>query len=207
MHYDVSPELAEVFIQKICDMGYTVIPPSDENLLLTVLKHGKKICDFRKDGVQLYSLDCQLGDDRLRLGKLLSDLKLRYDLYRVSKSMHIAEPVPGYRIISEYGDYIFAAKLGKDKEIHFTTWRYNYDRSGVTQGHYFETNFETAKRDFAIRAALMDEDQFFNERELTVLHDACVFRIQNDGSVSFDDADKLQALVEKIKSIISTAHI
>ena len=69
-------------------------------------------------------------------------------------------------------------------------------------GHYYETNYEGAKRDFALRAGLIDENQLFTKEELVALHDACVFRGRNDDEISYEDDKKLQAVMEKVEENI-----
>ena len=58
--------------------------------------------------------------------------------------------------------------------------------------------------DFAIRAGLLDENQLFTKDELVVLHDSCTFRGKNDDEISYDDEQKLKAVIEKVESNIPT---
>lgn len=70
----------------------------------------------------------------------------------------------------------------------------------MTWGHYFETNYEGAKLDFAVRAGLIDENQLFTKEEKAVVYDACVFRGRNDEDITYDDEKKLHAVMEKVES-------
>ena len=75
-------------------------------------------------------------------------------------------------------------------------------RIGVHRGNYYETNYEGAKLDFAVRAGLIDKKQLFTKDELVALHDACVFRGRNDDEIIYEDGRKLQAVMEKVEDNI-----
>ena len=139
--------------------------------------------------------------EREELHSLLLDMKQAHDLYADAAPLELAE-IRDYRLISQFGDALLAAKMTKDHEVRFTTWEYTYDHTGVTWGHYYETNYEGAKRDFALRAGLIDENQLFTKEELVALHDACVFRGRNDDEISYEDEKKLQAVMEKVEENI-----
>lgn len=89
-----------------------------------------------------------------------------------------------------------------DSSLHFVTWEYSYDRTGVMWGHYYGDNYAGAKEDFAVRAGLIDKDKLFSKEELVVLHDACAFRGKNDDEISFDDEKKLQGVLDKVEQNI-----
>lgn len=143
--------------------------------------------------------DNPLIAERKELHSLLLGMKQAHDLYAAAPPFPPAES-KGFRLISAYGDAVLAAQMGEDDEAHFVTWQYTYDRSGVTMGHYYETNYEGAKKDFAIRAGLLDEKRLFTEEELTALHAACVFRGQNDEEISYGEEQMLHKVMKKVES-------
>ena len=73
------------------------------------------------------------------------------------------------------------------------------NRTGLYQGHYYETNYEGAKLDFAVRAGLIREEQLFSVEELTALRDACIYRGQNDYEITYDEEKALSAVMEKVE--------
>ena len=46
-------------------------------------------------------------------------------------------------------------------EYQFVTWIWDYDRTEVCHGHYYEVNFQLAKKDFAVRSGLISRAQLF----------------------------------------------
>lgn len=202
MKHDISPELSELFKKKASVLGYSVREEAaehDPQLLLSAFRNQEEICKFEKTGAMRYFRDSPFVAERKELHKLLLDLKERYDLYLNAKPLD-CEGVRDFRLISEFGNHLLAAKQSKDNEIRFVTWQYDYDRSGVTLGHYYETNYQGALKDFAVRSGLLDENQLFTEEEMAVLYVSCVFRGRHDDDLTFESEQELQAVIEKLES-------
>lgn len=204
MDHMITPELTAAFTRRAAALGYEIRQTQqagDEKLLLTAYRSGNEVCKFETGGAMRYMEDNPLVTEREELHSLLLDMKQAHDLYADAAPLELAE-IRDYRLISQFGDALLAAKMTKDHEVRFTTWEYTYDHTGVTWGHYYETNYEGAKRDFALRADLIDENQLFTKEELVALHDACVFRGRNDDEISYEDEKKLQAVMEKVEENI-----
>lgn len=204
MKHNITPELAAAFIKRAAVWGFTVRQEEnaqDEYLLFTASKHGTEVCQFEKSGAMRHYPDNPLITEREQLHNLLLEMKRAHDLYNDAKPL-TCDGVTDFRLVSEFGDYLLAAKLGKDNEVRFATWSYTFDRTGVIWGHYHETDYEDAVKDFALRAGLVDKNQLFTEEELVILHDSCVFRGRNDDDITFDDERKLEAVMEKVESNI-----
>lgn len=203
MKHDITPELEELFARKVEAMGYSIIREKadvhDSKLLLIAFKGGDEICRFEKTGAMRFWRDSPFVEERKELHSLLLDLKERNDLYLNAKPLD-CEGVRDFRLISEFGNHLLAAKQSKDNEIRFVTWQYDYDRTGVTLGHYYETNYQGALKDFTVRSGLVDENQLFSVDEMAVLYASCVFRGRHDDDLTFDSEKELQAVIEKLES-------
>jgi len=201
LKHDITPELAELFSKKAVAMGYSVRKESDEHdpkLLLTAFKRQEEICRFEKTGAMHFWRDSPFVEERNELHSLLLDLKNRYDLYLNAKPLD-CEGVRDFRLISEFGNHLLAAKQSPDNEIRFVTWQYDYDRTGVTLGHYYETNYEGALKDFTVRSGLIDENQLFTAEEITVMYQSCIFRGKNDDDLTFESEQELHTVIEKLE--------
>lgn len=201
MDHNITPELAAAFTKRAAALGFTMKPAQDEELQFIAYLHGKEVCQFEKGGAMRYRPENPLTMERKELHNLLLEMKQTHDLYNAAKPL-TCDGVTDFRLISEFGGCLLAAKLSKDNEIRFTTWQYTYDRTGVTLGHFYETNYKGAVADFAQRAGLVDKNQIFTEEELVILHDSCVFRGRNDEDITFEDERKLEAVMEKVESNI-----
>lgn len=204
MNHNITPELAAAFTKRAAALGFIIRQggnAQNEEVLLTAYRYGNEVCQFEKGGAQWYYSNSPLENERIQLSKLMAEMKQAHDLYAEARPLALAG-VENFRNISDFGNYLLAAKLGTDNEVRFTTWQYDYDRTGVTLGHYYETNYQGAVQDLALRASLIDEKQLFTEEELVILHDSCVFRGKNDDDITFDDERKLEAVMEKVESNI-----
>jgi len=201
LKHDITPELALLFSKKAAVMGYSIHKEAEEHdpkLLLSAFKEQEEICRFEKTGAMRFWRDSPFVKERTELHSLLLDLKQRNDLYLNAKPLD-CEGVRDFRLISEFGNHLLAAKQSKDNEIRFVTWQYDYDRTGVTLGHYYETNYEGALKDFTVRSGLIDENQLFTEEEMAVLYASCVFRGRHDDDLTFESEQELHTVIEKLE--------
>jgi len=108
--------------------------------------------------------------------------------------------VENFRLLSEHGKHVLAARDDGEYGLHFTTWEYSYDRNGVNHGHY-TTDYEGAKRDFAIRSGLFPEKMFFAKEEIQQMYSALVFQGKNDDELTFDKERELHGVIGKLETI------
>lgn len=202
MKHDITTELEALFSKKAAAMGYSIhkeVEEHDPKVMLTAFKGQEEICRFEKTGAMRFWRDSPFVKERKELHSLLLDLKERNDLYLNAKPLD-CEGVRDFRLISEFGNHLLAAKQSKDNEIRFVTWQYDYDRTGVTLGHYYETNYQGALKDFTVRSGLIDENQLFTEEEMAVLYASCVFRGRHDDDLTFESEQELHTVIEKLES-------
>lgn len=202
MKHNITPELSRAFIRRAVELGYEVKQVqdvNDKNVCLVAYREDKEVCIFDKSGGMQYYQTNPLIMERDELHNLLLSLKEAHDLYAEAKPLKGVE-VKDYRLISEYGEAVLAAKKDSLGDIRFTTWNYTYDHTGVTMGHYYECNYEEAKKDFIIRSGLLPENQVFTKEELLILYTACVFQGKIDNSLLYEEEHKLWDLTEKLFS-------
>lgn len=199
MDHNITPALAAAFTARVAALGYTVETVTEDMPLFAVYRQGAEICRFETSGDMRYYADSPLADNRQQLYNLMSEMKEIYDLYEQAKPLEF-DRVRDFRLICSCGDYLLAAKLGGDKEIQFATWAYDYDHTGLLMGHYYGTNYKGAARDFALRAGLVDSRQLYTWEELAVLYGACMYRDRNDKAISCEEEEKLQTVLEKVRS-------
>ena len=71
---------------------------------------------------------------------------------------------------------------GREREnsrgYQFVTWIWDYNRQGISHGHYYEGNYQAAKQDFAVRSGLISRAQLFSPEQLAELYRATDFLLE-----------------------------
>ena len=129
---------------------------------------------------------------------------------QVKEYMRIFERAPAlkavgledsYKVLADFGDAVLAGRYCKTG-AKFVTWDWDFDRQGVHAGHYFMENYEAAKLDFAVRAGLINEQRLFSDEQLAVIRNACVFALEDDATLSYDEDKQLQSVQEQIELLL-----
>ena len=70
-----------------------------------------------------------------------------------------------FRLLADFGGAVLAGQERENGQgYQFVTWIWDYDRTGVSHGHYYEDNFQSAKQDFAVRSGLTPERSYLPRR-------------------------------------------
>ena len=78
-----------------------------------------------------------------------------------------------FHLLADFGGAVLAGQERENgKGYQFVTWIWDYDHTGVSHGHYYEDDFQSAKQDFAVRSGLISRAQLFTPEELTELYRA-----------------------------------
>ena len=78
-----------------------------------------------------------------------------------------------FHLLADFGGAVLAGQERENGQgYQFVTWIWDYDHTGVSHGHYYEDDFQSAKQDFAVRSGLISKAQLFTPEELTELYRA-----------------------------------
>ena len=136
--------------------GFTVEPIEDHHLPVRWEKG--RLCRVSGKGSVLYRqerVDVPGAQDALQ--SVIDTAKM------TSEYMAILETAPqlkatdltgDYRILADFGDAVLAGHP-TERGVQFVTWEWDFDRKGVHHGHYFQDDYEAAKRDFTVRGGLV----------------------------------------------------
>ena len=106
-----------------------------------------------------------------------------------------------YRILADFGDAVLAGHP-TERGVQFVTWEWDYDREGVHQGHYFQDDYDAAKRDFTVRGGLVPKDALFEPEQLAEIYRALAFVREQDESLSFGRDQELAELMEQVGGLL-----
>ena len=186
-------------------MDFETMPAEDQQL--PVKWNGSDLCRISGKGSVLYwqeNVDSIRAQDALQT--VIDTAKM------TSEYMAILETAPrlkatdltgDYRILADFGDAVLAGHP-TERGVQFVTWEWDFDRKGVHYGHYFQDDYEAAKRDFTVRSGLVQKDALFEPEQLAEIYRALRFVREQDESLSFGRDRELAELMEQVGGLLPT---
>ena len=183
--------------------GFTVEPIEDHHL--PVCWEKGRLCRVSGKGSVLYrqeNVDSIWAQDALQ--SVIDTAKM------TSEYMAILEYAPqlkatgltgDYRILADFGDAVLAGHP-TERGVQFVTWEWDFDRKGVHQGHYFQDDYEAAKRDFTVRSGLVQKGALFEPEQLADIYRALAFVREQDETLSFGRDQELAELMEQVGGLL-----
>ena len=183
--------------------GFTVEPIEDHHLPVSIEKG--RLCRISGKGSVLYR---QENVDNIRAQDALQTV---IDTVKMtSEYMAILETAPrlkasgldgDYRVLADFGDAVLAGHP-TERGVQFVTWEWDFDREGVHHGHYFQDDYDAAKRDFTVRGGLVPKDALFEPEQLAQIYHALSFVREQDETLSFGRDQELKELMEQVGGLL-----
>ena len=161
-----------------------------EDGLVYVRWNEKPLCSVDRDGIVRFrpaditgpEVDRQLRTVIQTAGHVKEYMRI-FDRAPALKAVGLDDT---YKVLADFGDAVLAGRSCKTG-AKFVTWEWDFDRQGVHAGHYFMENYEAAKKDFAVRAGLVESQRLFSDEQLAVIRDACEFALEDDATLSYTE--------------------
>lgn len=183
--------------------GFTVEPIEDHHL--PVCWEKGRLCRIAGKGSVLYRQECV---DSVRAQDALQSV---IDTAKMtSEYMAILEYAPqlkatdltgDYRILADFGDAVLAGHP-TERGVQFVTWEWDFDRESVHHGHYFQQDYDAAKRDFTLRSGLVQKDALFEPEQLAEIYRALAFVREQDETLSCGRDRELAELMEQVGGLL-----
>ena len=106
-----------------------------------------------------------------------------------------------YRVLADFSSAVLAGRP-TERGVQFGTWEWDFDREGVHHGHYFQDDYDAAKRDFTVRGGLVQKDALFEPEQLAEIYRALAFVREQDESLSFGRDQELAELMEQVSGLL-----
>lgn len=183
--------------------GFTVEPIEDHHLPVCWGKG--RLCRVSGKGSVLYrqeNVDSIRAQDALQT--VIDTAKM------TSEYMAILETAPrlkasgltgDYRVLADFGSAVLAGHPA-ERGVQFVTWEWDFDRKGVHHGHYFQGDYEAAKRDFTVRSGLVPKDALFEPEQLAEIYRALRLVREQDESLSFGRDRELVELMDQVGGLL-----
>ena len=176
-----------------------------EEGLVHVRWHEKPLCSVDRDGIVRFRPADITGaevDRQLRtVTQTATQVKEYMRIFECAPALKAVGLEDTYKVLADFGDAVLAGQLGK-KGARFVTWEWDFDRQGVHAGHYFMENYEAAKKDFAVRAGLVESQRLFSDEQLAVIKNACEFALEADATLLYAEEKQLRSVQEQIELLL-----
>ena len=188
---------------RLLQNGFTVEPIEDHHLPVCWKKG--RLCLISGRGSVLYRQECvDVPGAQDALQAVIDTVKM------TSEYMAILENAPRLKASGLHGDYRVLADFGSavlaghptECGVQFVTWEWDFDREGVHHGHYFQDDYEAAKRDFTVRGNLVPKDAIFEPEQLAEIYRALRFVREQDETLSFGRDQELAELMEQVGGLL-----
>ena len=183
--------------------GFTVEPIEDHHL--PVCWEKGRLCRISGKGSVLYRQECV---DSVRaqdaLQSVIDTAKITSEYMAILETatlLKVGGLTGDYRILADFGDAVLAGHP-TERGVQFVTWEWDFDREGVHHGHYFQDDYEAAKRDFTVRSGLVQKDALFEPEQLAEIYHALSFVREQDETLSFGRDQELAELMEQVGGLL-----
>ena len=108
-----------------------------------------------------------------------------------------------FHLLADFGGAVLAGRERENGQgYQFVTWTWDYGRRGVSHGHYYEGDFQSAKQDFAVRSGLISKAQLFSPEQLTELYRATDFLLEEGPELEEKQLKAIQKARTKIEYVV-----
>lgn len=152
-------------------MGFTVL--TGEDGILPVEWNGKPLCQITGSGSIRYRPEDMVNQDTELACGQVTNLASRTAEYMTLmgkapdlKADGLGEP---YKLLADFNGAVLAGH-STEYGVQFVTWEWSYGGTGLWQGHYHGNHYDSAKRDFAVRAGLIQRNQLFSDEQLAEIY-------------------------------------
>ena len=183
--------------------GFTVEPIEDHHL--PVCWEKGRLCRISGKGSVLYRQECV---DSVRaqdaLQSVIDTAKTTSEYMAILETATLLKAgglTGDYRVLADFGSAVLAGHP-TERGVQFVTWEWDFDREGVHHGHYFQQDYDAAKRDFTVRGNLVPKDALFEPEQLAQIYHALSFVREQDETLSFGRDRELAELMDQISGLL-----
>ena len=183
--------------------GFMVEPIEDHHL--PVCWEKGRLCRISGKGSVLYRqerVDALGAQDALQAVIDTAKMTSEYmAILEYAPQLKATDLTGDYRVLADFSSAVLAGHP-TERGVQFVTWEWDFDREGVHHGHYFQGDYEAAKRDFTVRSGLVPKDALFEPEQLAEIYRVLAFVREQDESLSFGRDQELKELMEQVGGLL-----
>ena len=188
--------------------GFTVEPIEDHHL--PVCWEKGRLCRITGKGSVFYRRDDadtpQAEDALFRVGDIAAKTLEYMTAMETAPRLKASRLDGDYRVLADFSSAVLAGHP-TERGIQFVTWERDFDRKGVHHGHYFQEDYDAAKRDFTVRGGLVQKDALFEPEQLAEIYRALRFVREQDETLSCGRDRELAELMEQVGKSLPEAAL
>ena len=196
------------YLEEVCislhRAGFETKPPED--CQLPILWNDAPLCRITGKGSVYYrreDTDTPQAEDALFRIEDIAAKTLEYMTAMETAPRLKASGLTGdYRVLADFSSAVLAGHP-TERGVQFVTWEWDFDREGVHLGHYFQDDYEAAKRDFTVRGNLVPKDALFEPEQLAEIYHTLAFVREQDETLSFGRDQELAELMEQVGGLLT----
>ncbi len=148
------------------------------------------------------------------INKDLELTRLKDKIYQISamtaEYMRLMETAPAlqvesledrYKVLADFNGAVLAAQQ-TDRGVQFVTWEWDFDRKGVSHGHYFGNNYAGCKQDFAVRSGLVEKHRLFADEQLIEIYRCCADTLEAGFDLTYQQEKCIKDIKEQIECVV-----
>ena len=180
--------------------GFEVDRTADDHL--TVKLEGQPLCEVKKVAGIVYRQENLINDELVAAKDRVYEITCMTNEYM--RQLEHAPPLnicglgDRYRILADFNGTVLAA-MNTKSGVQFATWDWDFDRSGVSHGHYFTHDYEGVKQDFVTRSGLVSQHRFFSNQQLIEMYRCCADALNYGLDLSLEQEKTIKGIQDQIE--------
>lgn len=181
--------------------GFDVEPQTDGSLAVSF--EGNSLCQVMKPGGITYRQENlttpeqeRAKDQAFELTRMVSEYMRAMDQGSVVKAAGLSDR---YKTLADFNGTLLAAAETRFG-VQFVTWDWDFNREGLSHGHYFGSDYEAAKQDFATRSHLIAQNRLFTPEQTIEIYRCCADTLDAGLDLTYEQEKNIKSVQAQIEN-------
>ena len=161
-----------------------------------IITAGGAIC-IRKEHID----DADASDLYHKAGMIADEVHEYKKLMGKAPPLKVQSLDAPYKLLADFNGCVLGGMESK-QGVQFTTWLWTYDNKGLTLGHYCGNDYTAAKKDFALRTGLVQEEKQFTPDQLIEIYRCCADTVTHDYNLTYEQEKRIDDIQSQIIEMV-----
>lgn len=200
-----TPETRNLYYSEVANNlrreGFEVEKLSEEHLSVSL--DAQPICKVSRIGGITYQSEdlatADLENEKDRAFEIVCSTAEYVRQMQTAEPLKVHDLQDSYKVLADFNGTVLAATETR-YGVQFVTWDWDFDRKGVSHGHYYNGSYEAAKEDFATRSGLLSQNRVFTEAQMAEIYRCCRDVLESEDRMSPSDETVIEEICDKIEN-------